>query len=733
MNEEMELPENAMPEQPMAQLPLTDNVIETTNPLAEVQETIENNVEQVVNEAQESLVDEPTEVVAEISTENGIEVETIETQATQAVVAEVSVPEIQEIPVVEIIAENQVVTDEVTPIQASYDVAPVAVSEISTVAEATQAEEEITEQISVADYSGLSKNDLLDLLSQQLALIKAENVQMGAFKKVDAVLKEIKPIFDQQRNADKAAALEQYLAENESEEGFAYKADAQSQQFDALYKQIKETKNIYFKDIEKSKEKNFGVKTELLNRLREVVEGAESSPVANKASLEALKKIQDEWKAAGNVASANNNALWDTFHALTDRFYSNRSIYFELLDLDRKKNLSAKIEVCERLEKLLAEVQNVTISGEVLDRANAMFEEFRGIGPATRETQEALWQRFKESLDVIYAKRRQQLEGQKAEAEENYKLKAEIAELTVPFVTFNSTMITDWNDRSKAIMALQDQWNNQKGSMPREKGKVLADTFWGNIKAFYKNKTAFFDNLEAQRAANLQIKVNLCEEVENLVAAGDDSAANTNRVIQLQKDWKTAGFVPEKQRESIYARFKKACDEFFDMKRLKSADTEKSYEDNFLKKVALCEQIEAETKAGNADLSKLNAYKAEFNAIGFVPRKNLQDILKRFNAAINGYIGGMGKVSLSEKEKMRQENSEESGSSRNTRTPVVKEGEAQRKIQNLENEIATWKNNIEFFAKSKTTEKLRADFEKKIERAEAEVKGLKEQLKSAKA
>ena len=676
MNEEMELPENAMPEQPIAEVSVVDNVevVETPAMIAETVEAV-----------QEETASPVIEAVAET-------VETVQEEIVS--------------PAIEVVAET-----------------------VETV------EEIVAESTVNVDYSNYSKADFVAILHEQLALVKAENAQSSAFKKADSTLKEIKPFFDQHRNAERAVALQDYVAANESEDGFDYKQDATSQEFDSLYKQIKEAKNVFFKDVEKSKEKNFSLKTDLLKRLRDLVEKAENSPTADKASVEELKKIQEEWKGAGNVTSANNNALWDAFHALTDRFYSNRSIYYELLDLDRKKNLSAKIEVCTRVEKLVAEVQNTVVTGDMLDRANAMFEEFRGIGPATRETQEALWQRFKEALDVIYAKRREQLEVQKAEAEENYKLKAEIAEMVVPFASFQSSMITDWNERTKALMALQEQWNNQKGSMPREKGKTLADAFWGNVKTFYKKKSDFFVQLEAQRAENLQAKVNLCEEVENLVTAGDNSAEATNRVIQLQKDWKNIGFVPEKQKESIYVRFKKACDDFFDLKRLKNAETDLAYEANLAKKTALCDQIDAETKAGNADIDKLNAYKTEFNAIGFVPRKNMQDIQKRFNSTINAYISGMGKVSSAEKEKIRLESEVSAMRSEGTtggKGLQLRETDIQKKIQALEGDIALWGNNIEFFAKSKTTEKLRADFEKKIEKAENEVKALKQQLKIVK-
>jgi Domain of Unknown Function (DUF349) len=597
--------------------------------------------------------------------------------------------------------------------------------------QAVEALEHEVAEVAVVDYTGYSKEQLVEVLEKQLEKLKEEEVKPTDFRLVDTILKEVKPLFDQVRHAERAEALQKYVAENETEEGFEIKSDETSQQFDSLYKQIRESKAHYFQAIEKGKEKNFALKTELLKRLRELIETEESSSVANKANLETLRKIQDEWKAAGNVASPNNNALWEAYHALIDRFYSNRSIYFELLDLDRKKNLSAKIDICEKAEKLATLAQTENVTGEMLDRANALFEEFRHIGPATRETQEALWQRFKEALDAIYVKRREQLDTQKAEAEENYKKKAEIAELAVSFASFTSTSISEWNERTKALMALQDQWNQQKGFLPREKGKEVADAFWGNVKMFYRNKSEFFRQLEAQREDNLKTKTSLCEEVESYIANAEDSPEKTNRVIQLQKDWRTIGFVPEKFKDSIFDRFKKACDGFFEMKRSKNATIEAEFEANLVKKQAICERLEIESKTNEGDIDKLNVLKSEWNSVGFVPRKDMQTIQKRFNSAVNQYISAMGKVSSADKEKMKLENEVAAlrGNTGNTKNLLLKESDIRRKMQTIENDIALWKNNIEFFAKSKTTEKLRADFEKKIERAERELDTFKQQLK----
>ncbi|MFC0181432.1 protein of unknown function [Pseudarcicella hirudinis] len=593
-------------------------------------------------------------------------------------------------------------------------------------------QDEPADEAHAVDYSNFQKKDFVDLLEKVLANVKAEP-SVGAFRKSEDTLKQVRPIFEQIRNTERKEALEAFKLENDgSEEGFDFKADEYTQKFDSFFKTIKEERSKYFNSVEKEKDKNFSVKTELLNRLRAIVEGEDNTdPAAIKTGFSEFKKIQEEWKNAGNINSPHNNTLWQTFHALVDRFYSNRSIYFELLELDRKKNLQHKIELCEKLEKMAETARTEEVSGKVLDDAVAIFEEYKHIGPAPKEANELVWQRVKDALDVIYAKRREQLETQKAEFEQNYKLKASIAELVEPFTSFNSSSINEWNDRTKALLALQDQWNSVKGGMPREEGKSLSNKFWSDIKTFFKNKGEFFVQLEAKREENLKAKEQLIEAVEALVASGEDSAEATNKVIQLQKDWKGIGHVPEKQKDSIYERFKNACDIFFNAKRAKNQEVEKEFEANLEKKTALCDQIEAEAKEG-AEVGKLAEFKAQWSAIGYVPKKDMQNIQKRYIAAVNKYVSAMGKLSSSEREQLginSESNFQKKLESLSSKDLIRKENDIRRRIQALENDISLTKNNLEFFARSKNSEKLRGEFEGKIKKAESEIAQLKQQLK----
>lgn len=608
-------------------------------------------------------------------------------------------------------------------------------AELSESEQLTQASVEAMEELEVADeqvvdYGQLSKKDFVSLLENQLASAKSENAKPADFKRTDEVLKEAKVYFDQLKKTEREEALKKYLAENESEDGFEFKLDELTAQFEALYRQIKDVKNHYFQDLEKSKDKNFALKTQLLQRLRELVENDESNTTNPGSSWQEFKKIQDEWKAAGNIASPHNSTLWATFHALIDRYYSNRNIYYELKELDRKKNLQQKIELVEKVEALAKSLESNSLSKAILEEANAHFDEYKHIGPGPKAEQEVLWQRLKLALDAVHDARRAQADAQKQVLAQNYEAKSKIYETLVPYTAFTSSSINEWNEKTKEVVALQEQWVNAKGQMLREEGRELSKKFWATLKSFFHNKGEFFRQLEAKREQNLKLKTELCEAVEAILESDEDSSANTDKVISLQKQWKQIGQVPEKFKDTIFDRFKKACDAYFNRKRAKNSEIEREFNENLALKQAICEKIEAGAKAEGANLKELNSFKSEWSSIGFVPKKDMQAINKRYIDAVNAYVSAIGKLSSKERGQAIIENdsasSTEGDSSRNLQR---KETDIRRRMTQIENDLTIWQNNIEFFGRSKNGEKVRAEFEKKIAIAKKQLVDLKQQLK----
>jgi hypothetical protein len=711
-----------------------ENVVDESaiiNPVIKEDMTVNNEIMEEVVEIShdiENKIEELPEEVIEVSieTENHVEELTAQVNVESAeveIIAPIEEPKVEEMTV-----QTEVVETELPSLIENISEETIAqnpVEEITAieVIEETHAHEEV-------DYSNFEKKDFVDLGEKLLASIKKEGATIADIRNADNVMKEIKLQFDELKAKEKGNALKKYIADSGNDEGFEYKNDNLVVRFESLNAQIREAKNSFFQKIEKEKENYFDKKTQLLQTLREVVEKEEQG--GDKNNHISFKKVQEDWKNAGNVNSPHNSSLWQAYNALLDRYFSIRNIQNELKDLDRKKNLSSKSDLVEKIEKIAASIEESGLTNTSMKQANELLEEYKHIGPAPRDEQEKLWQRLKAAFDTIHNKRREQVSQNSQLQDEVYEAKARIVENIKPFAEFNTDSINEWNLKTKEVLAVQDQWNAIKGAMPREKGKDISNQFWAYLKSFFRNKSEFFNKLEAERESNLKAKEALCEQVEGILNSSEFTAVNTDKVIELQKSWKTIGHVPEKQKDKIFERFKKACDAFFDGKRNKTNETEKEYELNLKKKESICAEIEAAAKGGNADLVNLPEFKASFNAVGYVPRKDMQSIQKRFVDAVNAFVKASSGISNAEKEKIMLQNETEvvlKGDKAGSKNLDKKEGDIRRRMKTIEDDINVWRNNIEFFARSKNADSVRKEYESKIKTAEVELNDLKQKLK----
>jgi hypothetical protein len=563
----------------------------------------------------------------------------------------------------------------------------------------------------IIDYSTQNKEQLLQHISDI-----AQNFNL---KKAGEPTNEIRDTFNAIISEEENAARTKFIAEGGTKEDFKFFSGNEKMRFDEHYKLIKEKRHHHYKNLEKEKDGNLKLKNDLLERLRQVVDNEEST------SINLLKKLQEEWKSIGPVHQQHNKTLWANYNALLDRFYDHRSIYFELKDLDRKKNLEAKIELCEKAESLDKEEQlNVAIK-----KLNDLHEEFKHLGPVPREEQENLWIRFKTASDIVYSKRKEHTAELIEQLKANLAVKLELLEELNELTSFDSEKIGEWNAKTKEVLELQKKWESI-GGMPREHSKDINKKFWGNFKQFFNNKNKFFKSLDSQREANLEIKQALLDKAEAL-QDNQEWDKTSNELVKLQNDWKNSGPVPEKHRNAIYKKFKAACDAFFNNRRTHNKDIEADYSDNLSKKAAICEQLETMGSDSSLDAEKVYQLQDGFNSIGFVPRNSIKKIQNRYKKALQTLLDNVSNLSESDFDIFKAAimvNDVRSGPDADKKIQR-QEHALKRKITNLEGDISTWKNNLGFFANSKNAADLLKDFEQKIIDAEASVVKLKAELK----
>lgn len=562
------------------------------------------------------------------------------------------------------------------------------------------------------DYSHYTKAQFVSLAKE---LSKENN-----FRKVDNVLKEIKPLYDDIREKERQAALEKFTADGREAADFDYKGDELDNAFDANLKLIRDRRAQYFRQQEEQKNDNLRKKQDLIEKLRVLVDSPD-----NNNQFETFKELQKEWRSVGPIPGTQAKTLWANYHALVDRFYDNQSIYFELKELDRKKNLELKIELCVKAERL-AEVE---IIKDAIRELNELHQEFKHLGPVPAEEKEAIWQRFKAASDAVYAKRDAYLHNLQQELQQNLEIKNKYGEEAQAYATFQSDRIKEWNEKTKEILELQKKWE-AVGGLPRAKAKEVNKKFWSAFKSFFNNKNLFFKKLDEEREQNLQLKNDLVKQALELKES-QDWDKTSNDLKALQQKWKDVGPVPEKFRERVFKEFKDACDYFFAQKRGQMGKVEQEQIDNLNLKTAICEELERHLAEGTASVELLRDLQDRYSTVGFVPRKDISTIRNRYHEAVEKFVAAIPDLTDDERSRVVLENqlSDLKKDPMADRKLYQKEQAIRKKIMKTENDISLWKNNLEFFGKSQNADKVRDEFNDKIREATEHLKELKQQLR----
>lgn len=688
------------------------NTTEPTNDQVENQDTV-----QAKSELSEERSEEPSNKLAVDEADTP---ETLDSKTASDELSENQSTDSQSEPVdVDDVAEDAIATtEEVSSVKPAVDVPEEAASKETTAdadkPSADHEKEDAPEEDPIASLS-LDEAEKAEVYQALKQFANTDDMRL-----VDRALKAIKPHFDKIHADEKEKALQDYLKEPGTEkEGFQYKGDDIDANFFVLYNSLRDKKQKYFSQLSKDKESNLKRKNEILDQIRNLVDGEETN-----VSIDQIKALQSEWKAIGPVHGQYAKTLWANYNALLDRFYDNRSIYFELKELDRKKNLEAKFQLCEKAEALNDE-KNIN---KAIAQLNDLHEEFKHIGPVPKEEQDALWDRFKLASDNIYLKRKDFYQELKEKQSENVSLKMEIGNEAEELSKFDSDKITEWNQKTKEILELQKKWESA-GGVPKEKSKEVNKHFWSSFKLFFSNKNAFFKKLDADRQVNLEKKKELLKRAESLKqsTAWDET---TNELKTLQQEWRDIGPVPEKFRNDIYKKFKAACDAFFDNKRSDSSGQGLEFSENLKKKEEVCSMLEAYLNTDDIALEEVFGLIDKYSEIGFVPKESIDAIHQRFDGIIAQLLSF---EELTEGQKneiqIKIEVNKLKNSPHGAQKLNRKESAIRRKIGELENEIGTFQTNMDFFAASKNADKLKDELSAKVVKAEEEIIELKRQLK----
>ncbi len=516
-------------------------------------------------------------------------------------------------------------------------------------------------------------------------------------------------------------AKEKFVKEGNDEADFEFRAANEIiSHFEDYYKSFKEKKRQFHGELEKTKERNVEKKEELLERLRKMVDGD-----VDHYDIKVLREIEEEWRQAEPVLPARAREFWANFNALRDRFYDQRSILYELKDLDRKKNQTLKEEIIEKAEQLLSKESMVNAVAEL----KKLHEEYKHIGPVPREVRAKLWERFKEISDKIHDKRREVSVEFKKVLEENQKRKEELIQKIADLKKFSSDRINEWNSKTKEVLAMQEEWK-KIGPTPKSSAKEISRQFWADFKGFFKQKQAFFKEIDKKRNENLETKIHLCEEVER-IKDSEDWGSTAKRIKEIQKEWRDVGPVPRKKSEQVYQRFKGLCDEFFNRRRELMEERSEEFKENLDKKNAICDEIDKMKGLSEENFPDVQQLVRDWMGVGFVMRDEIKNSKDRLKNSLKGLLEKADKDSegIQDTELKIESLLAQVGVGGGPRAIQTKIDKFKKQIGQLQREAENLKDNVEMFARSDEANKIRADVEGKIRAAEEKIRSLKNKIK----
>ncbi|SFF87392.1 DUF349 domain-containing protein [Pontibacter chinhatensis] len=574
-------------------------------------------------------------------------------------------------------------------------------------------DEEEYEEDDHTDYSQLTQEELRQRL-------------FAALKSPDALRKyktisELQSQYELKFQAERHDALDKFKEEGGTEEDFDYHTSKEHQDLEKMLAAYRESRYQHRQTQEEQRQRNLERKKELLGRLRELVESAET-----RNSGDELKKLQSEWKSIGPVPAGEAQELWDSYHALLDIFYNNRSMFFELKELDRRRNLEAKLQLIERAQAL----QQEPSINKALQELRHLHEEWKIIGPVPNDQRDQIWEQFTLASEKVHERRRAYHEERSVREQQSLVVKRGLLERLQEFANFNTDRINEWRDKTDEIQKLKEEWD-KAGLVPKENAEEVNKAFWGNYKAFFQHKNQFFKALDEQKMHNLQLKTQLCEEAESLKDS-TDWASTKEKLIQLQKKWKTIGRVPDKYSDKIWQRFRSACNEFFDRKQAQEQHKAAELEKLSAEKMAICDKVADKLSQPSAtgSVEEFQSLVEQWRETDKDNRRTSPKAEDKFIQLMERYLERVPELSLDERTdmlvKLQVERIKHSPDA--SQKLYQRENTLRREISQLQNDIQTLRTNIEFFARSKNADKLREEYEGRIADAQKRIAHLQHQL-----
>ena len=672
------------------------------NALEQGKMEVENVVEETTSQV-ENQIEEATEVVAE------------EAAAAEEAVEEVA--EAAEEAVEEVVEAAEEATEEVA--EAVEEVAEQAAEEV------VDAEEEVAEVAEeVAEEAEEAAEDAAPKVYKTKAEIleRVREIAHGEDENVDkAEVDLLKTLFYKLHIAEREAQQKEYLDAGGDPDAYQVRPDDEEEAFKAEMNVIKEKRAKIFQAQESEKQDNLKRKLEIIEKIK----GMATSPDEANRSYQQFKELQQQWREIKAVPAERANELWRNYQLYVEQFYDLLKLNSEAREYDFKKNLEMKTRLCEAAEKLADEPDVISAFHQLQE----LHQQYREIGPVAKDLREQTWARFKAASTVINKRHQQHFEGLRAKEEENLARKTELCERLEAIAQEENKGAGDWEKHTKQIIEIQNEWKTI-GFAPQKMNVKIFERFRAACDDFFGRKAEYFKGMKQRFAENADKKRALVEKAQALQDS-TDWKSTSDKLIALQKEWKTIGMVPKKLGDQLWNDFLAACNKFFEARNAANAGARSEERNNLEQKRSIIQQLKELAEGTAEDIQeKVQQLVDEYQQVGHVPFKEKDKLYKEYHEVLDKLYKDLN-ISTARR---RLDNF------RSTLKNVAKRGEdaldnersrLMRRYEQLKQEIQTYENNLGFLnVSSKKGNSLIEEMNRKVQKLKDDLQLTRDKIKA---
>ena len=531
----------------------------------------------------------------------------------------------------------------------------------------------------------------------------------------------LKTIFYKMHFAEREAALKAYIDGGGNPDTYQVRPDEEEETFKAEMGLIKEKRAKIFLEQEQEKQENLKKKLDIIEKIKSMITSPDE---ANKAYQE-FKKLQQEWKEIKAVPAEKANELWRNYQLYVEQFYDLLKLNNEAREYDFRKNLEIKERLCEAAEKL-GEEEDVVSAAQQLQE---LHQEYRETGPVAKDLRESLWARFKAASTVDNKRHQQHFEKMRAMEEENLTKKTALCERIEEIVKVMPANANEWEQQTKEIIALQAEWKTI-GFAPQKMNVKIFERFRATCDSFFERKAEFFKKMKQQYAENIDKRKALIEKAKSLQDS-TEWRATADKLIALQKEWKSVGTVPKKQGDRLWNEFLAACNHFFEARNHATSGTRNEERANLEKKRGIIAQLkELLEEAAEGVQEKVKELTEQYNAVGHVPFKEKDKLYKEYHDVLDMIYKKLN-INMSKRRLDKFKNNLKNVAEKGVDALDNERARLMRRYESLKQEIQTYENNLGFLnASSKKGNSLIDEMNRKVQKLKDDMNLVREKIKA---